>query len=61
MLIASGKPIAILASVEDDEFEETASPTTAVWLATHRGPVVLVNQATIRIENLYRRLGYDVR
>lgn len=28
--------------------------------AAHRGPVVLVNQATPRIEDLYRTLGYDV-
>jgi DNA adenine methylase len=34
---------------------------TAEWLARHRGPVVLVNQATERIESLYRRLGYSVR
>lgn len=34
---------------------------TAVWLAKHRGPVVLVNQATHRIEKLYRRLGYSVQ
>lgn len=34
---------------------------TAVWLARHTGPVVLVNQATPRIEALYRRLGYSVR
>jgi len=34
---------------------------TAVWLSRHRGPVVLVNQATRRIETLYRKLGYDVR
>ncbi len=33
---------------------------TAAWLAKHRGPVVLVNQATARIERLYRQLGYDV-
>jgi DNA adenine methylase len=33
---------------------------TAVWLAKHRGPVVLVNQATDRVEALYRRLGYTV-
>jgi DNA adenine methylase len=31
---------------------------TAEWLAQHRGPVVLVNQATSRVEKLYRRLGY---
>ena len=34
---------------------------TAVWLATHCGPVVLVNQATPRIEGLYRKLGYAVQ
>lgn len=33
---------------------------TAAWLARHRGPVVLVNQATDRVERLYRRLGYTV-
>jgi DNA adenine methylase len=33
---------------------------TAVWLSRHRGPVVLVNQATERIERLYRKLGYAV-
>lgn len=33
---------------------------TAVFLASHPGPVVLVNQATVRIETLYRDLGYDV-
>ena len=31
---------------------------TAVWLARHPGPVVLVNQATRRVEALYRKLGY---
>ena len=33
---------------------------TAEWLARHRGPVVLVNQATERIEKLYRKLGFKV-
>jgi DNA adenine methylase len=33
---------------------------TAVWLARHRGPVLLVNQATDRVEALYRRLGYSI-
>src|SRR5262249_39600798 len=33
---------------------------TAARLAAHRGPVVLVNQATERIEQLYRLLGYRV-
>jgi DNA adenine methylase len=31
---------------------------TAEWLAKHRGPVVLANQATPRIMKLYRDLGY---
>jgi DNA adenine methylase len=34
---------------------------TARFLARHAGPVVLVNQATSRVEALYRSLGYDVR
>ena len=34
---------------------------TARFLAEHSGPVVLVNQATPRIEALYRSLGYAVR
>ena len=33
---------------------------TAEWLAKHRGPVVLVNQATERVERLYRKLGFSV-
>jgi len=33
----------------------------AAWLSNHVGPVVLVNQATDRVEQLYRRLGYSVR
>jgi DNA adenine methylase len=32
----------------------------ARWLAAHRGPVVLVNQATERIDRLYRKLGFAV-
>ena len=34
---------------------------TAEWLATHRGPVILVNQATPRIVQLYRKLGYKAQ
>ena len=34
---------------------------TAEWLAGHRGPVVLSNQATNRIVKLYRRLGFALR
>jgi DNA adenine methylase len=32
----------------------------AEWLAKHPGPVVLSNQRTDRIEELYRRLGFTV-
>ena len=32
----------------------------AEMLARHRGPVVLSNQATDRIQQLYKKLGYDV-
>jgi len=34
---------------------------TAEWLARHRGPVVLVNQATDRVEALYRKLGFAIQ
>ncbi len=34
---------------------------TAEVLGKHRGPVVLVNQSTPRIDMLYRKLGYDVQ
>ena len=44
-----------------DGFTWDDQQRTAEWLAKHRGPVVLVNQATDRIERLYRRLGYEVR
>jgi DNA adenine methylase len=33
---------------------------TAEWLARHRGPVVLSNQATKRIVKLYKKLGFEV-
>ena len=33
----------------------------ARWLACHPGPVVLSNQATGRIVNLYRSLGYKIK
>ena len=33
----------------------------AEWLARHKGPVVLSNQATPRVIALYRRIGYDLR
>lgn len=33
---------------------------TAEWLAAHRGPVVLSNQATARIVELYQKLGFRI-
>jgi len=33
---------------------------TAEWLATHPGPVVLSNEATERVVDLYRSLKYDL-
>jgi DNA adenine methylase len=42
-------------------FSWTDQERTAVSLAAHPGPVVLVNQATPRVESLYRRLRYTVR
>lgn len=33
----------------------------AEWLARHKGPVVLSNQATPRVVALYRKLGYALR
>jgi DNA adenine methylase len=33
---------------------------TAEWLSKHRGPVVLSNQATSRIVELYTRLGFEL-
>ena len=34
---------------------------TAKWLSSHKGPVILVNQATEQIRKLYRTLGYSER
>jgi DNA adenine methylase len=34
---------------------------TACWLARHRGPVILSNQATPRIVELYEGLGYELK
>lgn len=33
---------------------------TAETFAKHRGPVILVNQATSRIKTLYRKLGFEL-
>ncbi len=41
-----------------DGFEWPEQERLARWLRRHRGPVILSNQATPRIEALYRGLGY---
>jgi len=43
-----------------DGFSWEDQERTAVWLSRHRGPAVLVNQATPRIEKLYRSLGFHI-
>ena len=42
-------------------FSWTDQQRTAEWLAKHRGPVLLSNQATSRIVRLYRKLGFRLR
>jgi DNA adenine methylase len=44
-----------------DGFSWDDQERTAAWLSKHHGPVVLVNQATARVEKLYRQLGYAVQ
>lgn len=44
-----------------DGFSWQDQERTAVRFSNHPGPVVLVNQATDRIEKLYRRMGYSVQ
>ena len=43
-----------------DGFRWADQERAAEWLAAHPGPVVLVNQATARVERLYRHLGFAV-
>ena len=45
-------------SYAKDGFTWKDQVRTAEWLAGHRGPAVLVNQATDRIVDLYKTLGY---
>jgi DNA adenine methylase len=44
-----------------DGFTWADQVRTAEWLAQHRGPVVLSNQATARIVSLYKSLGFSLR
>lgn len=48
-------------SYAKDGFDWEHQERTAAWLARHRGPCVLMNQATQRILDLYRKLGYEIR
>lgn len=48
-------------SYAKDGFTWADQERTAKWLARHRGPVVLSNQATPRIVTLYRQLGFALR
>lgn len=41
-------------------FDWEEQKRAAGWLALHPGPVVLSNQATVRIRNLYRKLDYEI-
>ncbi len=43
-----------------DDFRWEDQVRLAKWLADHPGPVVLSNQATDRIVELYRRLGFQL-
>jgi DNA adenine methylase len=42
-------------------FDWDEQEATARWLSTHKGPVILSNQATPRIRKLYRSLGFKLR
>jgi DNA adenine methylase len=48
-------------SYAKDGFAWEDQVRTAEWLAKHKGPVVLSNQATDRIVDLYKTLGYRLR
>jgi DNA adenine methylase len=47
-------------SYSQDGFRWDDQVRLAEWLAKHRGPVVLSNQKTDRIVDLYERLGYKL-
>lgn len=48
-------------SYAKDSFSWEDQVRTAEWLARHRGPAVLSNQATPRIVRLYRKLGFKLK
>ena len=41
-------------------FDWSDQVRTAEWLATHKGPVILTNQASDRVVTLYRKLGFNL-
>ena len=47
-------------SYAKDGFSWDDQVRAAEWLARHKGPVILVNQATKRIVELYQTLGYSL-
>ena len=44
-----------------DDFKWDDQVRLAEWLAEHPGPVILSNQATERIVELYRELGFELQ
>jgi DNA adenine methylase len=48
-------------SYSKDGFNWEDQERTARWLAKHKGPVILSNQATPRIVKLYKKLGFSLR
>jgi DNA adenine methylase len=48
-------------SYSKENFDWDDQVRLAQWLAKHPGPVVLSNQATTRIRQLYKDLGYTIR
>ena len=44
-----------------EDFKWDDQVRLAEWLAKHKGPVVVSNQATERIVNLYEKLGFEIR
>ena len=47
-------------SYSKEKFDWEDQVRLAKWLARHQGPVVLSNQATDRVRELYKYLGYEV-
>ena len=52
---------AVFTQYAKDSFRWDDQVRLAEWLAKHEGPVVLSNQATTRIVELYRKLDFNLR